>query len=29
PDPDSWSPDDVRPMRDAVAARIREELLQP
>lgn len=29
PDPDSWSPDDVRPMRDAVAARIQEELLHP
>lgn len=29
PDPDYWSPDDVRPMRDAVAARIQEELLHP
>ena len=29
PDPTSWSPDDVRPMRDAVAARIERELLQP
>ncbi|MDQ0537720.1 arsenate reductase [Curtobacterium flaccumfaciens] len=29
PDPDSWSPDDVRPMRDAVVARIQEELLHP
>jgi arsenate reductase len=29
PDPDSWSPDDVRPMRDAVAARIQDELLRP
>lgn len=29
PDPTSWSPDDVRPMRDAVAERIERELLQP
>ena len=29
PDPTSWSPEDVRPMRDAVAARIERELLQP
>ncbi|PZE86592.1 protein-tyrosine-phosphatase [Curtobacterium sp. PhB142] len=29
PDPTSWSPGDVRPMRDAVAARIERELLQP
>jgi len=28
-DPDSWSPNDVRPMRDAVAARINAELLHP
>jgi len=29
PDPNSWSPEDVRPMRDAVAERIERELLQP
>lgn len=29
PDPTSWSPADVRPMRNAVAERIERELLQP
>jgi len=29
PDPNSWPPEDVRPMRDAVAERIERELLQP
>ena len=29
PDPASWSVEDVRPLRDAVAARIRDELLPP
>jgi len=28
PDPSSWSPEDVRPMRDAVADRIQHDLLQ-
>jgi arsenate reductase len=28
PDPSSWSPEDVRPLRDAVADRIQHELLQ-
>jgi len=28
PDPSSWSPEDVRPLRDAVATRIQHELLQ-
>jgi arsenate reductase len=29
PNPTSWSPEKVRPMRDAVAGRIERELLQP
>ncbi|ROP66766.1 low molecular weight phosphatase family protein [Curtobacterium sp. PhB115] len=29
PDPTSWSPEDVRPMRDAVTERIERELLNP
>lgn len=29
PDPTSWYPEDVRPMRDAVAHRIERELLHP
>jgi len=29
PDPTSWSPADVRPMRDAVTERIERELLNP
>lgn len=29
PDPASWSPADVRPMRDAVTERIERELLNP
>ncbi|KQO64114.1 low molecular weight phosphatase family protein [Curtobacterium sp. MCLR17_007] len=28
PDPSSWSPEDVRPLRDAVADRIQHELLK-
>lgn len=28
PDPTSWSPEDVRPLRDAVADRIQHELLE-
>lgn len=29
PDPTAWTPDNVRPLREAVTNRLREEILTP